>query len=146
LQQASTTREAERYKIHLAKPGPLEGKKKREGAERLVRDTHPDASKGMATRDERRLSLELLGQPRRRKFFCLRMVMAHGERLRAYSFEGHRAARVCSLPQGLSACGPRQSTAPSQSVDGAYRRNRTVLVPRPTPARASRRASLPSPF
>ena len=27
LQQASTTREAERYKIHPAKPGPPEGKK-----------------------------------------------------------------------------------------------------------------------
>lgn len=67
--------------------------------------------------------------------------MAHGELLRAYNFEGRRPARVCSLPQGLSACGPRQSTASSQSVDGAYRRNRTVLVPRPTPARASRRAT-----
>ena len=32
LQQASTTREAERYKIHPAKPGPPEGKRKREGA------------------------------------------------------------------------------------------------------------------
>ena len=48
----------------------------------------------MAARDERQLSLELLGQSRCRKFFYLKMAMAHGQRRRAYGLEGSRAARA----------------------------------------------------
>jgi hypothetical protein len=93
LQQASTTREAERYKILPARPGPPKIKK-RKGL-KASRHTRRDASGGrfLAARDERQLNLELLGQSRRRKFFP-RMAMAHGERRRAYGLVGSSAARA----------------------------------------------------
>ena len=70
LQQVSTTREAERYKIHPAKPRAA-GKKNEKGKGlEDSRSTHTkNASRGMAARDERQLNLELLGQSRRRKKF-----------------------------------------------------------------------------
>ena len=36
--------------------------------------------------------------------------------------------------------------APFQSADGAYGSERAIVIPRPTPARARRRALWPSPF
>ena len=71
LQQASTTREAERYKIHPAKPGPPEKKKRKKGKGlEESRLTHTkNARRGRAARDQPELNLELLGQSRRRKNF-----------------------------------------------------------------------------
>jgi len=57
--------------------------------------------------------------------------------------------RVFSPLPGLSAFGPRRSTppaAPSQSANGAYGRERAVVVPRHAPARARHLALWPSPF
>ena len=74
LQQASTTREAERYKIHPAKPGPPEKKKRKKGKGlEESRLTHTkNARRGRAARDQPELNLELLGQSRRRKKFSFR--------------------------------------------------------------------------
>jgi hypothetical protein len=57
--------------------------------------------------------------------------------------------RVFSPLPGLSVFGPRRSTPPavsSQSANGAYSRDRSVVVPRPAPVRVRHLALWQSPF